>query len=172
MDLHKVDSIANWKTPTNASLVAGFTGTVQYIAKNCYDIAKPLAVLSKLQGKREWKWGPTEQRAFDDVKRIVTEWKSNHRVTIDRSKDAPPIGVSVDASNTGAGGVIWQGNSPEDAKVIVFWSGKFNSAEANYPVHERELLGLVATLKKHEDLLYGTKFTVYSQSAFLETPTY
>lgn len=141
---------------------------VQYVAKNCHKIAEPLGILSKLQGGKPWRWGPTEQRAFEDVKRIVTAWRNNHRVSLDRSEKADPIGVSVDASKTGAGGVIWQGPSVEKARIIAFWSGKFNSAEQNYPVHERELLGIVSTLKKYTHILYGTKFTVYTDHKPLE----
>lgn len=133
MDPHKVDRIANWKVPTNASLVAGFTGMVQYLARDCHNIAEPLGVLSRLQGNKPWKWGPTEQRAFEEVKRIVSAWRNNSRVALDRSPKADPIGVSVDASNTGAGGVIWQGPSADKARIIAFWSGRFNSAEQNYP---------------------------------------
>jgi hypothetical protein len=168
MDTNKVNKIENWKVPTNGALVAGFTGMVQWVAKNCFDIAKPLAILSKLQGKKAWRWGPTEQRAFEEVKSIVSRWQHNRRVTLDRSPNAKPVCMSVDASLTGAGAVIWQGDSPENCHVIAFWSGKFNSAEQNYPTHERELLGIVATILKYEDLLFGTKFTVYSDHQALE----
>lgn len=115
---------------------------VQYLARDCHRIAEPLAVLSKLQGNRPWVWGPTEQRAFEEVKAIVKKWRNNRRVAIDRSPDAHPIAVSVDASNTGAGGVIWQGPNPENARVIAFWSGKFNSAEQNYPVNWDQVRGV------------------------------
>ena len=39
-------------------------------------------------------------------------------------------------------------------------SGKWNSAQQNYPVHEQELLALVETLKRFRGILYGTEFTV------------
>ena len=168
MDPHKVDRIANWEGAHERDIVAGFTGMVQSLARDCHNVAKPLAVLSKIQGTKPWKWGPTQQRAFEEVKRIVTRWRENSRETIDRKEDAAPIGVHVDASNTGAGGVIWQGKDVEKAKIIAFWSGKFNPAEQNYPVHERELLGIVSTLKKYSHLLYGTKFTVYTDHKPLE----
>lgn len=79
MDPHKVDRIANWKVPTNASLVAGFTGMVQYLARDCHNIAKPLAILSKIQGIKPWRWGPTEQQAFEEVKKIVAHWREQPR---------------------------------------------------------------------------------------------
>ncbi|CCA74791.1 hypothetical protein PIIN_08760 [Serendipita indica DSM 11827] len=149
-DPHKVDRIENWKVPTNAEQVSMLTGMVQYVARDCHAIAIPLAVLSKLQRVREWKWGPTQQRAFEEVKRIVSQWQHNHRHTIDRSENADPIGVHVDASLTGAGGIIWQGKSFQTGRKIAFWSGKFNSAEQNYPTHDRELLGIIHCLPDHE----------------------
>ena len=162
MDPHKVDRIENWKTPTNADQVAAFTGMVQYLARDCHGVAIPLAVLSKLQGNKVWAWGATEQRAFEEVKRIVCNWRANRRETADRSDKADPIAVHVDASLTGAGGVIWQGETFATGRILAFWSGKFNPAEQNYPTHDRELLGIVTTLKRYAHILYGTKFTVYS----------
>ena len=53
-----------------------------------------------------------------------------------------------------------QGEDPSKAKVIGFWSGKWNSAQQNYPMHEQELLALVKTLKQFRGILHGTEFTV------------
>ena len=53
-----------------------------------------------------------------------------------------------------------QGVDPANAKVVGFWSGKWNSAQQNYPVHEQELLALVETLKRFRGILHGTRFTV------------
>jgi RNase H-like domain found in reverse transcriptase len=53
----------------------------------------------------------------------------------------------MDASLTGAGGVVSQNTDLTTAQVISFWSGKFNSAQQNYPVHEQELLAVIESLK-------------------------
>ena len=73
---------------------------------------------------------------------------------------APPIWVTTDGCLTGGGGYVSQGEDPNSADVVGFWSGKWNSAQQNYPVHEQELLALVETLKRFRGILHGTKFTV------------
>ena len=73
-----------------------------------------------------------------------------------------PINLVADASLTGAGGALSQGHDLKTARIIVFWSGKFNSAQQNYPVHEREMLAIVESLKRFRYLLQGVKFRVFT----------
>ena len=61
--------------------------------------------------------------------------------------DTNPIWVTTDGCLTGGGRYVSQGPKPEEAGIVGFWSGKWNSAQQNYPVHEQELLVLVETLK-------------------------
>ena len=46
------------------------------------------------------------------------------------------IWVTTDGSLTGGGGYVSQGDDPNNVNVVGFWSGKWNSAQQNYPVHE------------------------------------
>ena len=54
------------------------------------------------------------------------------------------------------------------ANIVAFWSGKWNAAQQNYPVHEQELLALVETLKRFRGVLHGTEFTVRTDHKALE----
>lgn len=112
MDPNKVDKIEKWKVPTNKDLLLSFLGAVGYLAANCEAIRIPMAVLTARTGStKPWKWGPTEQRAFDNVKQLVKEHRDNHRVAIDYSPNAERINLVTDACLTGASGVLSQGNS-------------------------------------------------------------
>jgi hypothetical protein len=64
--------------------------------------------------------------------------------------------------------MLSQGNDDLTAHVIAFWSGKFNSIQHNYPVHELELLAIVETLKRFVYLLQGLKFRIYMDHKGLE----
>lgn len=66
----------------------------------------------------------------------------------------------TDACLTGASGVLSQGNDVSTASVVEFWSGKFNVAQQNYPVHEQELLAIVESLKRFRSQLLGVKFRI------------
>jgi hypothetical protein len=66
MNPHKVDTVVNWKTPTNKDLLSSFIGAVGYLADDCHAIRIPMGVLMPITGsKAVWKWGPMQQRAFE-----------------------------------------------------------------------------------------------------------
>ena len=100
------------------------------------------------------------QQSFDRVKQIVSGHRDKHRKALDYSPDANPIYVTTDGCLTGGGGYVSQGETPETAAVTTFWSGKWNAAQQNYPMHEQELLALVETLKRFRGMLQGTHFTL------------
>jgi RNase H-like domain found in reverse transcriptase len=52
--------------------------------------------------------------------------------------------------------------------IIAFWSGKFNSAQQNSPVHEDELLAMVESMKRYCYLLTGIFFYVYTNHKPIE----
>jgi hypothetical protein len=169
MDPHKVDTIVNWKTPTNKDLLASFIGATGFLASDCKAIRIPMGVLTSLTGaNKPWKWGFTEQRAFEEIKATVHKSQELHRTSIDYSPSAPPIWLNTDACCTGASGYISQGPEWTSAMVVIFWSGKFNSAQQNYPVHEQELLAIVESLKRFRGLLHGAHFTINTDHHTLE----
>jgi hypothetical protein len=71
-----------------------------------------------------------------------------------------PVMLVADASNRGLEGYFGQG---KDYKTMVppgFHSRAFNSAEKNYPTHDKEMLAIVDCLKKFEPHLTGIKFDI------------
>jgi hypothetical protein len=147
MDPDKVDSVSKWEVPTNKELLAGFLGAVGFLAPDCANVRIPMGALSHLTGKNaQWRWGPTQQRAFEAIKEIVSKWQSHHRIAIDYSPTAARINILCDASLTGVGGVLTQGDDIHMSRIIAFYSAKFNSAQQNYPVHDRELYAIIQSL--------------------------
>lgn len=112
----------------------------------------------------------------DDAK---FEWNDQanvaFRTLIDAITSAPvlktadfdlPFIVTCDASINAVGGVLSQlfrdGEHP-----IAYYSHKLSPAEANYPVHELELLAIVKCLQKWRCYLEGSPFTVRTDHASL-----
>ena len=50
MDPHKVESIQQWKVPTNKDLLQGFLGSVGYLAPNIPQLHIATSILSKIAG--------------------------------------------------------------------------------------------------------------------------
>ena len=72
MDAEKVNSVLNWKIPTNRDLLRGFIGSVGYLANDIPNIRIPMGVLSAITGDMvPFRWGYMEQRAFNEVKTLV-----------------------------------------------------------------------------------------------------
>ena len=61
--------------------------------------------------------------------------------------------LCTDASDLAIGAVLMQ-----DKKIVAYESRKLNSAELNYPVHEKELLAVIHSLKVWRHYLLGVKF--------------
>jgi hypothetical protein len=172
LDPHKVDKVVNWKTPTSKELLMQFIGSVGYLASGCEGVRVDMQHLSKIASiTTKWSWSPTDQRAFDLVKACVEAHRNVRRCAIDFTSainGSIPVNLTTDTSLTGASGVLSQGNDLKTAAVIVFWSGKFNSAQQNYPVHEQELLAIVESLKRFRHLLIGFRFHIFTDHKGLE----
>lgn len=93
-----------------------------------------------------WKWEELHMRAFQEIKDIIEKHRIHHQQPLDYSTDAGPINLVTNASLTGAGRVVSQGDNLEMARIAAFWSGKFNPAQQNYATHEQELLAVVKSL--------------------------
>ena len=159
MDPDKVDSVLKWKVPTNRNLLRGFIRSVGYLADDILNIRLPLGVLSSITGdKVPFRWGYTEQRAFEEVKDLVHLTRNHSRAPLDYSIDGPPIWMVTDGCATGISGVISLGEDWKTAKIAAFYSAKLNSAQQNYPVHEIEMLAGVETMLWYCDILQGVSF--------------
>jgi len=75
-------------------------------------------------------------------------WRDLRRVNLSYALNADPINLTCDACTTGGSGIVSQGTDLKSAHIVAFWSGKFNAAQQNYPVHEQELLAIVESLKR------------------------
>lgn len=72
MDPNKVNTVINWKVPTNHDLLCGFIGLVGYLVDDILNVCIPMGMLSALTGDTiPFWWGYTEKWAFDEVKALV-----------------------------------------------------------------------------------------------------
>ena len=128
MDPDKVDSVLNWKTPTNRDLLRGFIGSVGYLADDIPNIRLPLGVLSAITGDTvPFRWGYTEQRAFDEAKELIQKARDHRRQTVVYGKNAPQVWLVTDGCSTGISGLVSQGEDWKTAKITAFYSAKLNN---------------------------------------------
>ena len=99
------------------------------------------------------------QCAFEEVKGLIQAHHDHSRVPLEYGPNAPPTWLTTDGSVSGIAGVISQGEDRKTARVAAFFSAKLSAAQANYPVHEIEMLAGVESTRRHRDILLGCFFT-------------
>ena len=160
MDPDKVDTVVNWKTPTNRDLLRGFIGSAGYLADDIYKVWVLLGVLSAITSDNvSFKWTETEQQAFNWVKQYVQACRNHCRVPIEYGENTKPVWFMTDACINGIAAMISQGDDWKRSAVAAFFSAKLNSAQKNYPVHEQEMLAGIEGMLHYHDILQGVRFT-------------
>ena len=169
-DPRKINRILEWPQPTTATNVRGFLGLTRYIAPFLPALAEHTSVLTPLTTKecdREFpNWELEHQKAFDAIKALVTGTEC--LTVIDYEDTTKKIFVTTDASERRTGAVLSFGETWETARPVAYDSYQLNSAEKNYPVHEKELLAIVKALKKWRTSLLGTHFQIFTDHRTLE----
>ena len=126
---------------------------VNYYRDMCKRRSHILSPLSKLVSKTvKWAWTETEQKAFEEAKHMIQK-----ETMLAYPQFGKPFHVYADASDTQLGGVIMQENKP-----LAFYTRKLNLVQSKYTTGEKELLGLVETLKSFENILMGQNLMVHT----------
>ena len=104
----KVQAIKNISKPKTKKQLRSFIGIINYYRdmwQHRSDILTPLSSMTSKQAK--WKWTPACQKAFDDMKKIVS------RETLLSYPDFnEPFKIHTDASKLQLGAVISQKGKP------------------------------------------------------------
>ena len=149
----KVDAIQNIAPPKTKRELRKFIGIINYYRDMWIRRSELLAPLTALTSKNAtWKWGDTEQTAFDRIKQIISK-----QTLLAYPNFNEAFHIHTDASHTQLGAVISQNEKP-----IAFYSRKLNPAQTRYTTTERELLSIVETLKEFRNILMGHKIKVFT----------
>jgi hypothetical protein len=92
-------------------------------------------------------WTVEHQAAFDAIKALVV---SRECLTVidHENMEENKVFVTCDASDWRTGATLAFGPTWELMRPVAFDSMHLKGAEKNYPVHEKELLAIIRTLKK------------------------
>src|SRR5579859_8140581 len=146
MDPAKVDSITSWpalKSPHDIHVFLGLANFYWRFIKNFSELATPIT--TRLRKNRKFQWTDEAQSAFDELRTAFTS------APILRHFDPSlPVVLEADSSDFAVGSVISQ-KDPENGVLhpITFHSRKFNSAELNYEIYNKEMLAIVETMDQY-----------------------
>ena len=151
--LKKITAILEIKRPKTRKQLRSFIGMVNYYRDMWIRRSHLLAPLSCLTSKdTTWRWTDIEQKAFDDIKRVMAKETLLHYPDFNQ-----PFEIHTDASARQLGAVISQNGKP-----IAFYSRKLRDGQKNYSTTEREMLAIIETLKEFRTILFGQQIKVYT----------
>src|SRR5690606_29502543 len=116
------------------------------------------APLTELAGSTAtWEWRDLHTTAVNLIKQGI---KGNAVVQPIKYQSQAPIYLVCDASAVGMGAWVGQGMTPQEIRPAGFCSKKFNNAQQNYSVYDKELLAIIVGLDIFRSILSGTTFTI------------
>ena len=108
----KLKAIRDFEAPTCETELRQYLGMCQSMAHFMPDLSQAtLPLRALLKKKNEFRWGPNEDKVFNDVKEVMVENMS--RVAFDETKPLKYIG---DASSYGLGYVLLQWHEKEECR--------------------------------------------------------
>ena len=161
MDKTTIEAVKAAPRPTCVKEMQSFLGLVNHYrryAPNLSTIASPLHEL--LKKEKQWCWSTDCERAFKDIKRILTT-EAGVLVHYDPSK---PLSLAVDASPIGLGAVISHTKGGKEERPIAFASRSLTPPEKNYSQLEKEGLAIIFGLQKFHQYLFARKFTLITDN--------
>ncbi|KAK1608875.1 hypothetical protein QYE76_032548 [Lolium multiflorum] len=150
MDSDKVLAVVDWPAPRTVRAVRGFLGLAGYyrkFIKGFGTIAAPLTALLKKDG---FLWTDQAATAFEALKVALTT-----APVLQLPDFTAPFIVECDASGSGFGAVMHQGEGP-----IAYFSKPIAPRHVSLAAYERELIGLVQAVRHWRPYLWGRAFIV------------
>ena len=139
MDLAKVQIVLEWQTPRSLRDVQCFLGFANFYRKFIQDYSKFILLLRQLTKKRKsFIWTKEADKAYEGLKKAFTF--APGLAYVDPKKQ---FIIEVDASDFVLGSILSQQGDDEKLHPVAFQSRKFDDAEINYEIHDKELLAIV-----------------------------
>ena len=153
----KVAKVRNAQPPTTKKQVRAFLGLCGYyrdFIPQFAETASPLFDLIKKNSPTKVQWEGQHHKAFDSLKEKLCS-----EPILRLPDESRPYLLRTDASNEGVGAVLLQEHE-DGAWPVAYYSRKLKPAEKNYATVEKELLAVIAGVKRFYTHLYGGEFTL------------
>jgi hypothetical protein len=138
MDPAKVRTVVEWQTPRSVRDVQCFLGFANFYRKFIQDYSKIVLPLTQLTRKGQpFIWSEETDMAFESLKKAFTS--APILAHVDPEK---PFIIEADASDFALGSILSQQGNDEKLHPMAFHSRKFDTAEINYEIHDKELLAI------------------------------
>jgi len=139
----KVEAVLSWKAPASLTEVQSFLGFANFYWRFIKDYSKIARLLTELTKKGEgWNWTAEANKAFQELKNLFTTAPILAHFNAQKL-----VIIETDASDFVIGAILSQQDEDGRLHPVAFHSRKFQSAEINYEIHDKELLAVVDAFK-------------------------
>ncbi|XP_065323828.1 uncharacterized protein LOC135930954 [Gordionus sp. m RMFG-2023] len=138
--------------PAELSTFLGMAGYYRKFLNNFAEIADPLY---RIVNNEKWAWNLEHFKSFNDLKKLISLPPA-----LTYFNPELPIGIATDTSKCGLGAVLFHTEKDGKEKPIAFASRILLKSEMNYTNIEREALAIMLEIKRFQEYLIGTKFTI------------
>jgi RNase H-like domain found in reverse transcriptase len=150
---HFQKAIQRMEAPKNRKQLRSFIGLVNFYRYMWRHRSQAMEPLTRLTGgKGKLVWTAEQQKAFEEVKRIVSK-----EVLLSFPDYSKEFHLYTDASAYQLGAVLMQAEKP-----IAFFSKKLNTAQKKYSVAEKEMLSVVETLQQFRNIVLGYPVVIHT----------
>ena len=142
-----------------------FLGFINYLRDFIPAYSHVVGPIEELRGVKSVKkaWGVKQVETIKLIQKILSNAPVLEHPNWDR-----PFTVATDASQFGIGAVLYQKDKDDKMHIIHLHAQSFTKGQKNYPATKRELLAMIAPLKKWRHILMGRKFTIEVDHKALE----
>jgi hypothetical protein len=156
----KVEAIQQLSPPTTKKLLRSFLGLCNYFRAyipNFADVAYPLTELTKQKQSSRITFNQTETDAFVKLKNLL----GSAPILVTPNYELP-FYIFCDASEKGAGCVLFQKDSNGLYRPIAYASKKFTPTMTRWSAVEREAYSVIFALQQFEIMVFGCKIILYT----------
>ncbi|KAF8671340.1 hypothetical protein HU200_050053 [Digitaria exilis] len=142
MDLDKIQAVHDWPLPCSIKALRGFLGLTGYYRRFIHNYGVIAAPLTALLKRDAFQWGEPASAAFLALKTVLTT-----APVLQLPDFAQPFVVDCDASGSGFGAVLHQGQGP-----IAFFSRTVAPQHAKLAAYERIQIQVDHILERHSGI--------------------
>jgi hypothetical protein len=166
MEPTRIDVIKSWPVPNSVRDVQVFLGFANFYRNFVSSYSSLITPLTTLLRKNQaFHWSDACQDSFDQLKLAFSS-----QPLLRHADSNKAFVVETDASDFAISGILSQLDDNDVLHPVAYFSRKLTSPEANYEIHDKELLAIIASFHRWRPFLSGSRFpvTVYTDHKNLE----
>ena len=153
MEPSRIEAVSSWPTPKSVhdiQVFLGFANFYRKFIKGYSKIASPMTAL--LSKGTPFNWGSAADSAFQQLKNSFVS-----APILKHFDHLQPAILEADASDEALGGIVSQYDENGILHPCAFHSRKFNPAERNYEIYDKEMLAIVECMDKWRYYFEGSE---------------